>query len=85
MYLLVNTALITRNSKKLYFFLLQSFLTCPQIQKVQMHRIIVYLGYGSMVNKYCAHTLLCPNELLQVCDSHFLFIKGEKIFKVPLI
>ncbi|NWI86806.1 VIT2 protein, partial [Pitta sordida] len=42
-----------------------AFLTCPQIQKVLMHRIIVYLGYGSMVNKYCAHTSLCPNELLQ--------------------
>ncbi|NXM74798.1 VIT2 protein, partial [Serilophus lunatus] len=42
-----------------------TFLTCPQIQKVLMHRIIVYLGYGSMVNKYCAQTLLCPNELLQ--------------------
>ncbi|XP_021382593.2 vitellogenin-2 [Lonchura striata] len=42
-----------------------SFLTCPQIQKVLMHRIIVYLGYGSMVNKYCAQALLCPNELLQ--------------------
>nr|XP_009490284.1 PREDICTED: vitellogenin-2-like [Pelecanus crispus] len=42
-----------------------AFLTCPQIQKVPMHRIIVYLGYGSMVNKYCAQTSLCPNELLQ--------------------
>ncbi|NXY14819.1 VIT2 protein, partial [Atrichornis clamosus] len=42
-----------------------TFLTCPQIQKVLMHRIIVYLGYGSMVNKYCAQTLLCSNELLQ--------------------
>ncbi|NXA10038.1 VIT2 protein, partial [Sapayoa aenigma] len=42
-----------------------TFLTCPQIQKVLMHRIIVYLGYGSMVNKYCAQNLLCPNELLQ--------------------
>ncbi|NWQ87290.1 VIT2 protein, partial [Burhinus bistriatus] len=42
-----------------------TFLTCPQIQKASMHRIIVYLGYGSMVNKYCAQTSLCPNELLQ--------------------
>ncbi|NXP68355.1 VIT2 protein, partial [Chloropsis cyanopogon] len=42
-----------------------TFLTCPQIQKVLMHRIIVYLGYGSMVNKHCAQALLCPNELLQ--------------------
>ncbi|NXG03425.1 VIT2 protein, partial [Sakesphorus luctuosus] len=42
-----------------------TFLTCPQIQRVLMHRIIVYLGYGSMVNKYCAQSLLCPNELLQ--------------------
>ncbi|NXP05893.1 VIT2 protein, partial [Thinocorus orbignyianus] len=42
-----------------------AFLTCPQIQKVPMHRTIVYLGYGSMVNKYCAQTSLCPNELLQ--------------------
>ncbi|NWX25252.1 VIT2 protein, partial [Notiomystis cincta] len=42
-----------------------TFLTCPQIQKVLMHRIIVYLGYGSMVNKYCSQALLCPNELLQ--------------------
>ncbi|NWW43497.1 VIT2 protein, partial [Pedionomus torquatus] len=42
-----------------------TFLTCPQIQKVPMHRRIVYLGYGSMVNKYCAQTSLCPNELLQ--------------------
>ncbi|NWI77061.1 VIT2 protein, partial [Dryoscopus gambensis] len=42
-----------------------TFLTCPQIQKVLMHRIIVYLGYGSMVNKYCAQALLCPNERLQ--------------------
>ncbi|XP_017680338.1 PREDICTED: vitellogenin-2-like [Lepidothrix coronata] len=43
----------------------ETFLTCPQIQKVLVHRIIVYLGYGSMVNKYCAQTLLCPNQLLQ--------------------
>ncbi|XP_041277566.1 vitellogenin-2-like [Onychostruthus taczanowskii] len=42
-----------------------SFLTCPEIQKVPMHRVIVYLGYGSMVNKYCDQALLCPNELLQ--------------------
>ncbi|XP_067997261.1 vitellogenin-2-like [Melanerpes formicivorus] len=42
-----------------------TFLTCPQIQKVQMHRIIVYLAYGSMVNKYCAQISLCPNEFLQ--------------------
>ncbi|XP_052656711.1 vitellogenin-2-like [Harpia harpyja] len=42
-----------------------TFLTCPQIQKAPMHQIIVYLGYGSMVNKYCAQTSLCPNELLQ--------------------
>ncbi|NWV55117.1 VIT2 protein, partial [Daphoenositta chrysoptera] len=42
-----------------------TFLTCPQIQKVLMHRIIVYLGYGSMVNKYCSRALLCPNALLQ--------------------
>ncbi|XP_010292124.1 PREDICTED: vitellogenin-2-like [Phaethon lepturus] len=42
-----------------------TFLTCPQIQKAPMHRIIVYLGYGSMVNKYCAQTSFCPNELLQ--------------------
>ncbi|XP_010084431.1 PREDICTED: vitellogenin-2-like [Pterocles gutturalis] len=42
-----------------------SFLTCPQIHKAPMHRIIVYLGYGSMVNKYCAQTSICPNELLQ--------------------
>ncbi|NXU30574.1 VIT2 protein, partial [Thalassarche chlororhynchos] len=42
-----------------------TFLSCPQIQKAPMHRIIVYLGYGSMVNKYCAQTSLCPNELLQ--------------------
>ncbi|XP_008489056.2 vitellogenin-2-like [Calypte anna] len=42
-----------------------TFLTCPQIQKAPMHRIVVYLGYGSMVNKYCAQTSPCPNELLQ--------------------
>ncbi|KFR03720.1 Vitellogenin-2, partial [Opisthocomus hoazin] len=42
-----------------------AFLTCPQIQKVSMHRVIVYLAYGSMVNKYCAQTPLCPTELLQ--------------------
>uniref|UniRef100_A0A8C8B2L7 Phosvitin n=1 Tax=Otus sunia TaxID=257818 RepID=A0A8C8B2L7_9STRI len=42
-----------------------TFLTCPQIQRAPIHRIIVYLGYGSMVNKYCAQTSLCPNELLQ--------------------
>ncbi|KFP84713.1 Vitellogenin-2, partial [Acanthisitta chloris] len=42
-----------------------TFLTCPQIQKVSMLRVIVYLGYGSMVNKYCAQISLCPNELLQ--------------------
>ncbi|KFV57815.1 Vitellogenin-2 [Gavia stellata] len=42
-----------------------SFLTCPQIQKAPMLRILVYLGYGSMVNKYCAQSSLCPNELLQ--------------------
>ncbi|KAM7014265.1 vitellogenin-2-like [Passerculus sandwichensis] len=54
---------VTPNIKTLE--IASSFLTCPQIQKVLMHRIIVYLGYGSMVNKYCAHALLCPNELLQ--------------------
>ncbi|NXS59613.1 VIT2 protein, partial [Brachypteracias leptosomus] len=42
-----------------------TFLTCPQIQKAPIHLILVYLGYGSMVNKYCAQTSLCPNELLQ--------------------
>ncbi|NWU99801.1 VIT2 protein, partial [Upupa epops] len=42
-----------------------TFLTCPQIQKTLIHRIIVYLAYGSMVNKYCAQTSFCPNELLQ--------------------
>ncbi|NXO37563.1 VIT2 protein, partial [Locustella ochotensis] len=54
---------VTPNIKTLE--IASTFLTCPQIQKVLMHRIIVYLGYGSMVNKYCAHALLCPNELLQ--------------------
>uniref|UniRef100_A0A672UD68 Uncharacterized protein n=1 Tax=Strigops habroptila TaxID=2489341 RepID=A0A672UD68_STRHB len=42
-----------------------TFLTCPQIQKSPMHRVIVYLGYGSMVNKYCAQMSVCPDELLQ--------------------
>ncbi|NXX47119.1 VIT2 protein, partial [Tricholaema leucomelas] len=42
-----------------------AFLTCPQIQKVPIHRTVVYLGYGSMVNKYCAQISHCPNELLQ--------------------
>ncbi|NWH20510.1 VIT2 protein, partial [Grus americana] len=42
-----------------------TFLTCPQIQKAPMLRILVYLGYGSMVNKYCAQSSFCPNELLQ--------------------
>lgn len=50
-----------------------------------MHRVIAYLGYGSMVNKYCAQTSLCPYELLQVGDSHFVFIRGEEIFQMPLI
>ncbi|RMC08529.1 hypothetical protein DUI87_14775 [Hirundo rustica rustica] len=54
---------VTPNKKTLE--IASTFLTCPQIQKVLMHRIIVYLGYGSMVNKYCAQALLCPNELLQ--------------------
>ncbi|NWX09135.1 VIT2 protein, partial [Caloenas nicobarica] len=42
-----------------------SFLTCPEIRKAPLLRILVYLGYGSMVNKYCAQSSLCPNELLQ--------------------
>ncbi|NXF90929.1 VIT2 protein, partial [Eubucco bourcierii] len=42
-----------------------AFLTCAQIQKVPIHRIVVYLGYGSIVNKHCAQISLCPNELLQ--------------------
>ncbi|NXN97023.1 VIT2 protein, partial [Rhinopomastus cyanomelas] len=42
-----------------------AFLTCPQIQKIPIYRVIVYLGYGSLVNKYCAQTSFCPNELLQ--------------------
>ncbi|NXO75160.1 VIT2 protein, partial [Sitta europaea] len=54
---------VTANKKTLE--IASTFLTCPQIQKVLMHRIMVYLGYGSMVNKYCAQALLCPNELLQ--------------------
>ncbi|NXL46209.1 VIT2 protein, partial [Podilymbus podiceps] len=54
---------VTPNKKTLE--VASTFLTCPQIQKAPMHRIIVYLGYGSMVNKYCAQTSLCPNELLQ--------------------
>ncbi|NXC84075.1 VIT2 protein, partial [Cercotrichas coryphoeus] len=54
---------VTPNKKTLE--IASTFLTCPQIQKVLMHRIIVYLGYGSMVNKYCAQALICPNELLQ--------------------
>ncbi|NXD90103.1 VIT2 protein, partial [Chaetorhynchus papuensis] len=51
--------------KKQTLEIASTFLTCPQIQKILMHRIIVYLGYGSMVNKYCAQGSLCPNELLQ--------------------
>ncbi|NXN38052.1 VIT2 protein, partial [Rhinoptilus africanus] len=54
---------VTPNKKTLE--VASTFLTCPQIQKASMHRIFVYLGYGSMVNKYCAQTSLCPNELLQ--------------------
>ncbi|NXP52046.1 VIT2 protein, partial [Heliornis fulica] len=42
-----------------------TFLTCPQIQKAPMLRMFVYLGYGSMVNKYCAQSSFCPSELLQ--------------------
>uniref|UniRef100_A0A8V0ZF17 Vitellogenin 3 n=1 Tax=Gallus gallus TaxID=9031 RepID=A0A8V0ZF17_CHICK len=42
-----------------------TFLTCPQIQKAPMLRVLVYLGYGSLVNKYCAQPSFCPNELLQ--------------------
>ncbi|NXI97384.1 VIT2 protein, partial [Psophia crepitans] len=42
-----------------------TFLTCPQIQKAPVLRILVYLGYGSMVNKHCAQSPFCPNELLQ--------------------
>ncbi|NXI64184.1 VIT2 protein, partial [Anseranas semipalmata] len=42
-----------------------TFLTCPQIQKTPMLRILAYLGYGSMVNKYCAQPSFCPNEFLQ--------------------
>ncbi|XP_042675434.1 vitellogenin-2-like [Centrocercus urophasianus] len=42
-----------------------TFLTCPQIQKTPMLRVLVYLGYGSLVNKYCAQPSFCPNELLQ--------------------
>ncbi|KAF1604145.1 Vitellogenin-2, partial [Eudyptes chrysolophus] len=54
---------VTPNKKTLE--VASTFLTCPQIQKAPMHQIIVYLGYGSMVNKYCAQASLCPNELLQ--------------------
>ncbi|NXY48555.1 VIT2 protein, partial [Ceuthmochares aereus] len=42
-----------------------TFLTCPQIQKAPMLRTLVFLGYGSMVNKYCEQSSLCPVELLQ--------------------
>ncbi|XP_010182245.1 PREDICTED: vitellogenin-2-like [Mesitornis unicolor] len=42
-----------------------TFLTCPQIQKAPILRTLVYLGYGSIVNKYCAQSSLCPDELLQ--------------------
>ncbi|XP_031460429.1 vitellogenin-2-like [Phasianus colchicus] len=42
-----------------------TFLTCPQILKAPMLRVLVYLGYGSLVNKYCAQPSFCPNELLQ--------------------
>ncbi|XP_053929153.1 vitellogenin-2 [Cuculus canorus] len=42
-----------------------TFLTCPQIQKAPMLRTLVHLGYGSMVNKYCEQSSLCPAELLQ--------------------
>ncbi|NWR71624.1 VIT2 protein, partial [Centropus unirufus] len=42
-----------------------SFLTCPQIRKAPMLRMLVHLGYGSLVNKHCAQSPLCPNELLQ--------------------
>ncbi|NXE45337.1 VIT2 protein, partial [Casuarius casuarius] len=42
-----------------------TFLTCPQIQKAPMLRILVYLGYGCMVNKYSAQASFLPNELLQ--------------------
>ncbi|NXC47360.1 VIT2 protein, partial [Penelope pileata] len=42
-----------------------TFLTCPRIQKAPMLRMLVYLGYGSLVNKHCAQPSPCPNELLQ--------------------
>uniref|UniRef100_A0A8B9QG95 Phosvitin n=1 Tax=Apteryx owenii TaxID=8824 RepID=A0A8B9QG95_APTOW len=42
-----------------------TFLTCPQIQKAPMLRILVYLGYGCMVNRYSAQASFLPNELLQ--------------------
>ncbi|KFO72775.1 Vitellogenin-2, partial [Cuculus canorus] len=42
-----------------------TFLTCPQTQKAPMLRTLVHLGYGSMVNKYCEQSSLCPAELLQ--------------------
>ncbi|NXP73056.1 VIT2 protein, partial [Ramphastos sulfuratus] len=54
---------VTPNKQTLEIAL--AFLTCPQTQKVPIHRIVVYLGYGSMVNKHCAQISPCPNELLQ--------------------
>ncbi|XP_010119422.1 PREDICTED: vitellogenin-2-like, partial [Chlamydotis macqueenii] len=54
---------VTPNKKTLE--VASTFLTCPEIQKAPMLRILVYLGYGSMVNKYCAQPSPCPNELLQ--------------------
>ncbi|XP_010210304.1 PREDICTED: vitellogenin-2-like [Tinamus guttatus] len=42
-----------------------TFMTCPQIKKTPMLRILVYLGYGCMVNKYSAQASVLPKELLQ--------------------
>uniref|UniRef100_A0A8C2T766 Vitellogenin-2-like n=1 Tax=Coturnix japonica TaxID=93934 RepID=A0A8C2T766_COTJA len=54
---------VTPNKKTLE--VASTFLTCPQIQKAPMLRVLVYLGYGSLVNKYCAQLSFCPNEILQ--------------------
>ncbi|XP_067892712.1 vitellogenin-like [Heterodontus francisci] len=46
----------------------------PQVQQYSILRRIVYLGYGSMVFKYCTEQATCPDNLLQ--PLHDLLIKA---------
>lgn len=48
------------------FPLLKNLLASDKVERNPLLREIVFLGYGTMVYKYCNETAACPAELIKV-------------------